>query len=120
MGTFDKNFFRDLLLKQKERLITNSIVMFREMKREELKTPSDEADFAVEEVNQFMSCQIQSIDRKCLLEIEKALAKIENGEYGFCEYCAEEIDIRRLKARPYSTLCIDCQEDMEVEQNRMA
>jgi DnaK suppressor protein len=120
MAHFDKDFFRGLLLEHKERLLMSSVAAFREMRNGDTKTPSDEADFAVEEVNQYMTCQIQTIDRKCLIEIERALAKVENGEYGFCEFCGEEIDIRRLKARPYSNYCVECQEDMEVEQNRMA
>ena len=45
--------------------------------------------------------------------IEKALRKIEDGSFGTCEECSEEISIKRLEARPETTLCIRCKEDQE-------
>ena len=44
---------------------------------------------------------------------EKALAKIEDGSFGTCEECGEEISVKRLEARPETTLCIRCKEDQE-------
>jgi len=45
--------------------------------------------------------------------ITKALAKIEDGTFGTCEECGEDISIKRLEARPETTLCIRCKEDQE-------
>ena len=46
-------------------------------------------------------------------EIQKALTKIEDGSFGVCEECSEEISVKRLEARPETTLCIKCKEDQE-------
>lgn len=43
-----------------------------------------------------------------LRDVNKALARMEDGSYGTCKYCNKEIDIKRLMARPTSTSCIDC------------
>lgn len=48
-----------------------------------------------------------------LAAIDGALARIENGTYGTCESCGKEIPAERLEARPWSTLCIDCQRRLE-------
>ena len=64
------DFFKALLLKKKEELLDSSRSAFRQMMAHDQK-PSDEGDYAVEEVNQYLTCTIQTRDRKCLLEIEK-------------------------------------------------
>ena len=46
-------------------------------------------------------------------KIEKALKKIDEGTFGVCEECGEEIQVKRLEARPETTLCIRCKEDQE-------
>ena len=48
-----------------------------------------------------------------LKAIQDALARLKRGEYGYCQRCGEEISLRRLKAIPHATLCIDCQERVE-------
>jgi DnaK suppressor protein len=48
-----------------------------------------------------------------LMEIETALAKINNGQYGICEMCEEEIGFQRLKVKPHAKYCIDCREIAE-------
>lgn len=53
-----------------------------------------------------LSMQQNSID--LLHKVEKALARIEAGEYGLCESCGKEIPVARLDALPYATLCVDC------------
>lgn len=103
---------QDLLIR-KEKLLSltsSSLINLQSFDR----TPADEADFAVQEVNQFMNFALHTKDRINLIQIEKALAKIELNEYGLCECCGEEINIKRLKAQPYSIYCIECKEDMEL------
>ncbi len=53
-------------------------------------------------------------------KIEKALARMESGDYADCENCGDEIGERRLRARPVATYCIECKEDMEREESRRA
>ncbi len=52
---------------------------------------------------------------KALRDIEKALDLIEKGEYGICKYCGQQIDERRLEARPTSTSCIQCKKTLTQE-----
>ncbi len=57
--------------------------------------------------------------RKLISKIDDALERIENGEYGYCEETGEKIGLKRLKARPIATLCIEAQERHEnVEKQR--
>lgn len=53
-----------------------------------------------------LSMQQNSID--LLHKVEKALARIDRGEYGICESCGNDIPTARLDALPYATLCVDC------------
>lgn len=110
----DLRIIKEELLKRKEQLLSitrSSLLSLQSFDR----MPADEADFAVQEVSQFMSFAMHTKDRMLLIQIEKALAKIEAKEYGYCECCGEEINIKRLKAQPYSSHCIECKEDMELE-----
>ena len=119
MTNGDLGLFKSVLLEKKEKLLHSSRSAMQQIKNSE-QTPSDEGDFAVAEVGQFLTCKIHARDRKCLLEIEKALSRMENGQFGSCESCGEEIRKRRLKVNPFSSLCIDCQEDIEQEQKKLA
>ena len=57
----------------------------------------------------------KSLDRyrKLISKIDKALKKMDEGDFGVCEECGEEISVKRLEARPETTLCIRCKEDQE-------
>ena len=74
---------------------------------------TDEAETASRDSSLNMSIHLHERDRSSLLQIEKALSKIEAGTYGECECCGEHIDVKRLKARPFTPFCIDCMEDQE-------
>ena len=54
-----------------------------------------------------------------LNKIDKALVRIDEGDYGFCEETGEEIGLARLEARPIATLCLDAQERWELRQKQM-
>ena len=47
-------------------------------------------------------------ERKLIKKIDESIARIEAGEYGYCNSCGVEIGLKRLEARPTATLCIDC------------
>ncbi len=55
-------------------------------------------------------------ERRQLLEIDGALARIDRGEYGICEACGEPIAPARLEALPYATLCVECKANQERGQ----
>jgi DnaK suppressor protein len=76
-------------------------------------TTGDSADAAFESGSEEMASQLAELDARELAQIERALQKLKQGTYGICEVCSQKIGVGRLNALPYSTLCINCQRDME-------
>ncbi|MBI2340007.1 MAG: RNA polymerase-binding protein DksA [Deltaproteobacteria bacterium] len=73
----------------------------------------DEVDLAASEADQSMNLRLRDRERVLLRKVDKAIQKIEAGEYGICESCGEEIGAKRLLARPVTDLCIKCKEEQE-------
>lgn len=110
--------FRKLLLEQRVQLLGNAR---RAMSGDIHLDPDDfpdEIDTASSEVNLAFVGRLRERERGLLSKIEGALAKIEEGVYGECESCGEEIGIKRLEARPVAQLCIECKAEQEkLERN---
>lgn len=77
----------------------------------------DPADAAFEAGSDEMASQLAELDARELTQIERALARLKQGTYGLCEICQKKIPVGRLNALPYTTLCIECQRDMERYPN---
>ncbi len=73
----------------------------------------DEADAAFEAGSDEMASQLAELDARELTQIERALTRIKQGTYGHCEVCQKKIPVGRLNALPYTTMCIECQREME-------
>ena len=73
----------------------------------------DEMDLASSEYLQAFTFRLRGREKTFLDKIQKALERIEDGSFGVCEECGEEISVKRLEARPETTLCIRCKEDQE-------
>ena len=73
----------------------------------------DEIDLATSEADQSMNLRLRDRERVLLKKIDRTLEKIEDGEFGICESCGEEISVKRLEARPVTDLCIRCKEEQE-------
>lgn len=73
----------------------------------------DEMDLASSEYLQSFTFRLRGREKVFLDKIQKALERIENGTFGMCEECDEPISVKRLEARPETTLCIRCKEDQE-------
>ena len=78
----------------------------------------DPADRASMESNSNSMLRIRDRERKLIFKIQEALQRLEEGEYGICEECGEEIGIERLKARPVTTLCISCKSSQEIAERK--
>ena len=76
----------------------------------------DEIDLASSEYTQSMVFRLRDREKFLLKKIDDALARIENGTYGICEICEEEISVKRLEARPVTTMCIRCKEEQEKQE----
>jgi RNA polymerase-binding protein DksA len=71
------------------------------------------ADTATETYDRELDYTLEENSEHVLSEIEAALRRIEDGSYGRCSNCDRQIPEERLEARPYATLCIDCQRQRE-------
>ncbi len=83
---------------------------------DEEETFPDPTDRASLESNRNLDLRIRDRERKLSQKIKKAMERIENGSFGICEVCGGEISEERLKARPVTTLCIDCKMAQEEEE----
>lgn len=83
--------------------------------------PSDETsgdiyDQASNERDRELLLLLGDREREKIRNIEEALTRLEEGEYGICEDCEEEIPLGRLKAMPFARLCVKCKADLEKLQ----
>ena len=106
------HFFKSFLLSQKSAIL-NKTAEFKNEQREGHDKLTDEAELASVDLSLNLSLHLHERDRSSLLQIERALGKITEGTFGQCESCAGSIDLRRLKAQPFATLCIECMEERE-------
>ncbi len=77
----------------------------------------DMNDQATAEADQNFALRIKDRERKLIKKIDEALDRLMARTYGICEDCGEEIPLKRLKARPVTTLCIECKTRQEQEEN---
>ena len=82
--------------------------------REATDDSSEFVDQAAMETDRSFRLRMRDREKKLMLKINQALTRIEEGTYGICEVCGEEISIKRLKARPVATCCIGCKNKMEA------
>ncbi len=73
----------------------------------------DPADRATAESDRSFTLRIRDRERRLIRKINEALNRIDEGKYGECEECGEDIGVPRLKARPVTTLCISCKSRQE-------
>ncbi len=76
----------------------------------------DLTDQASAEVDQSFVIRLREREQKLIKKIDEALSRIATDTYGICERCGEEIPYQRLKARPVTTLCIECKTLQEEEE----
>ena len=117
----------DELKKLEEQLqaMKNDIYADVEQTLTEMNTQSgnipDPNDRASVESDRSFELRLRGRERKLMEKIEEALGRIEDGSYGVCDECGEDIAIKRLEARPVAKFCIDCkikQEQREKGQGR--
>ena len=107
--------FQKILQGQLEELLREADKTVSEMTDEKTNFP-DPTDRASLESDRNFELRIRDRERKLIMKIREALERIENGEFGICENCEEEIGAARLKARPVTTLCIECKTEQERQE----
>ncbi len=80
---------------------------------------ADPADRATQEEEFSLELRNRDRERKLLKRIEQTLAKLDTGDYGYCDACGIEIGLKRLEARPTADLCIDCKTLAEIREKQM-
>ena len=78
---------------------------------------ADPADRATAESDRSFTLRIRDRERRLIRKIQAALQRIDDGSYGICEDCGEEIGVPRLKARPVTKLCINCKSKQEEDEH---
>jgi DnaK suppressor protein len=107
------NYFKEILQSRKEQIQKNINSVNSELSQLNNLELSDEGDHASVNNNSMVESAIVEQQMQELEEIEKALTKIANGEYGICEMCEDDIGFQRLKVKPHAVYCIDCREIAE-------
>jgi DnaK suppressor protein len=114
----DIDTIRELLDEEKKR-ISRHLEDLSDSSVADLDTASgDSVDIASLEINQNSLQKIGKRELNHLKKIDVALKKMEDGTYGECESCGEQISVARLMARPVAQLCIDCKTEQENEERR--
>jgi DnaK suppressor protein len=109
----DLKRFKTMLEESKRQLLASARKTLSEESSFDTNELPDEIDQASSEYQQSMIFRLRDREKFLLAKIEKALARIESGTFGICERCEEEISLKRLEARPVTTLCIRCKEEQE-------
>jgi DnaK suppressor protein len=113
----DLEYFQGILQKQLDELVKGAGRTVDEMTETEGKSSfPDPTDRASMESDRNFELRIRDRERKLINKIRKALEKVEDGSFGFCEVCGEPIDFKRLEARPVTAHCIDCKTSEEAEE----
>jgi DnaK suppressor protein len=105
--------FKTLLTEKRDEIVKKAKQTLEEDMALDANDLPDEMDLASSEYLQSFTFRLRGREKVFLDKIEKALRKIEDGSFGTCEECGEEISVKRLEARPETTLCIRCKEDQE-------
>lgn len=79
----------------------------------------DEFDSSDEDNNTYYELRHRNRNKGKLRKLNEALKRIENGHYNECEICGEPIGYTRLKARPITTMCINCKEEQEQQEKQL-
>ncbi len=112
MNERQRDYFRVKLLEWREDILKEARETLQHLQDESQNHP-DLADRASSETDRAIELRARDRQRKLIAKIDAALARIEDGTYGYCEETGEPISIKRLEARPIATLSIEAQERHE-------
>ncbi|MFA9475922.1 MAG: RNA polymerase-binding protein DksA [Filomicrobium sp.] len=112
MNNRQRAYFRSKLLKWKEDIIVETRVTLVELTAQS-QQHADLADRATSETDRALELRARDRQRKLVSKIDAALARLDDGTYGYCEETGEPIGLKRLDARPIATLSLEAQERHE-------
>ena len=115
MNERQRDYFRAKLLAWREDILKEAKETLLHLQEENQNHP-DLADRASSETDRAIELRARDRQRKLIAKIDEALARIDDGTYGYCEETGEPISIRRLEARPIATLSVEAQERHEKRE----
>jgi DnaK suppressor protein len=118
MNSRQLEYFRQKLTAWRDELVEESRETISNL-QSEVRDVGDEAERATRETENSLELRTRDRYRKLINKINKTLARLDEGDYGYCEETGEEIGLKRLEARPIATLCLDAQERWEIRQKQM-
>lgn len=108
-------YFKNALADQLDYLINKRAQAAEELADSGGRVP-DRLDQAAKAAGLAFTLRIRDREMRLIQKIRQALNRIEEGTFGICTECGEEIALKRLKARPVTTCCIDCKSRMEATE----
>lgn len=116
MNTKKAEKFKKLLLKQLDELYKGAIQVADSNILSDEKKTLDEVDLASIESDWINSLRIKDRERNLIFKIRDSIRRIDEGSFGVCRGCGEDIDEKRLVARPVTTHCVECKEYSEEKE----
>jgi DnaK suppressor protein len=115
MNAFQMAFFRHKLVQLKTDILVNAGETTEHLREDTVIVP-DPADRATIEEEHALELRTRDRERKLLKKIEQSIARIDSGDYGYCDETGEPIGVGRLIARPTATLSLEAQQRRELKQ----
>ncbi len=112
MSELQRAYFRRKLLTWRDEILRSTKETLQHL-QDELAQHADIADRATTETERALELRARDRQRKLIAKIDAALARLEEGTYGYCEETGEPISLKRLDARPIATLSVEAQERHE-------
>lgn len=114
--------FRKMLYEKRQEIIRNSADGMKKFmsdeNRQTIAAGQEQGDCSVFYQFEHMSCRQFDTQMESIRKIDQALKRLEEGNYGYCDECGEEISTERLKVIPFALLCRDCQEAREQQPRK--
>ena len=117
MDKKDIEHFREILKAQLAELLGHGEETVSEMIEEKEMFP-DPTDRALFESTQNFTLRIRDRERKLITKVQEALERVDDGTFGICEECEEDIPKKRIEARPVTTLCVKCKTEAEDREKK--
>lgn len=102
------------LVRQKETLLSEAEAALNELPGQTIFP--DLGDQATAETDRNFMLRLRGREQRLLKKIDEAISRIDNGTFGICDDCGDKIELKRLEARPVTTMCIECKTLQEEEE----
>ncbi len=112
----DLEYFRELLQGMLDEALKQGELTLEDM-TDNNELCADPADRATMESDRSFTLRIRDRERMLIKKIRSALGRMDEGTYGICDECGEDIGVPRLKARPVTKLCINCKSKQEEDEH---